>query len=164
MADPLLEHPAVVRVRAALRARGATGSVSVLGEAARTARAAADQLGCDVGAIANSLVFLQGPAPGGAPVLVLTSGAHRVDEARVAALLGVPALHRAGPDAVRAATGSAIGGVGPVGHPAPLPTLVDEDLAGHPVVWAAAGHPRTLFPTTYDELLRITGGRAARVA
>ena len=93
---------------------------------------------------------------------MLTSGAHRVDTAKVAALLGVGALRRATPEFVRAATGQAIGGVAPVGHPAPLRTLVDVALAGHEVVWAAGGVPHVVFPTTYEELLRITGGDPGR--
>jgi hypothetical protein len=92
----------------------------------------------------------------------MTSGAHRVDLVRVAALLGVERLERADPDLVRRATGFAIGGVAPVGHPAPLTTLVDVTLARHDEVWAAAGHPRTVFRTTYDQLLLLTGGQAPR--
>jgi prolyl-tRNA editing enzyme YbaK/EbsC (Cys-tRNA(Pro) deacylase) len=161
-------HPAVVRVRAALEAAGANaGGVVVLDDHARTAAAAAEQLGVTVAQIANSLVFAvpDDAAPGGRrPVLVLTSGAHRVDTAKVAALLGVERLDRADPDFVRATTGFAIGGVAPVGHAQPIDTLVDVDLARHELVWAAAGHARSVFPTTFDELLRITGGRAAEVA
>jgi len=126
---------------------------------ARTAVEAAAALGCEVGAIANSLVFLADDVP----VLVLTSGAHRVDEALVADLLGVPAITRATPEFVRQHTGQAIGGVAPIGHPAPIGTLVDVELARHPRVWAAAGHPHTVFPTSYDELLRLTEGTPAEV-
>jgi prolyl-tRNA editing enzyme YbaK/EbsC (Cys-tRNA(Pro) deacylase) len=152
-------HPSVSKVVAALRERGATGEVRVLADAARTAAEAAAALGVPVGAIANSLVF----TADGAPLLVLTSGAHRVDTERVGALLGA-SLRRADPETVRAATGQVIGGVAPVGHPAPLQTLVDTALAAHEVVWAAAGHAHAVFPTTYDELLRLTGGRPAQVA
>ena len=160
----VLEHPAVERVRAALAGSGADAEVTVLGEHARTAASAAEQLGVGVAQIANSLVFAVPDEAGGrSPVLVLTSGGHRVDTEQVAALLGVERLDRADPAFVREATGSAIGGVAPVGHPAPVRTLVDVALAEHDVVWAAAGHPRTVFPTTYAELLRITGGRAAEV-
>jgi prolyl-tRNA editing enzyme YbaK/EbsC (Cys-tRNA(Pro) deacylase) len=161
------EHPAVARVRAALATAGATGEVVVLGEHARTAAAAAEQLGVAVAQIANSLVFAvpDPAAPGGRrPLLVLTSGAHRVDTAKVAALIGAPRLDRADPDFVRERTGFVIGGVAPVGHLAALQTLVDVALAEHEQVWAAAGHARTVFPTTFDELLRITGGTAAEVA
>jgi prolyl-tRNA editing enzyme YbaK/EbsC (Cys-tRNA(Pro) deacylase) len=153
------EHPGVRKVAEALAAAGARGQVVELAEAARTAALAAEQLGVEVGAIANSLVF----DAGGAPLLVLTSGAHRVDTAKVAALVGVEELRRATPEFVRAATGQPIGGVAPVGHPAPLRTLVDVELARHDVVWAAAGIPHTVFPTTYEELLRVTAGTAAEV-
>ena len=148
------------KVADALAAAGATGEIVILDEAVPTAAAAAAELGCEVGAIANSLIF----NGDGAPVLILTSGAHRVDTAKVAALLGVERLDRADPDFVRGTTGFAIGGVAPVGHAGPIETLVDVDLARHEQVWAAAGHARTVFPTTFDELLRITGGRAAEVA
>ena len=152
-------HPSCVAVDAVLAAAGASGRVKILPDAAPTAVAAAEQLGVEVGAIANSLVF----AADGEPVLVLTSGAHRVDTALVARLLGVSRLDRADKDLVRAATGQPIGGVAPVGHPAPLRTLVDTALAPHPVVWASAGAPHTVFSTSYPELLRITGGSPAEV-
>jgi prolyl-tRNA editing enzyme YbaK/EbsC (Cys-tRNA(Pro) deacylase) len=161
------DHPAVARVRAALATAGATGDVVVLGEHARTAAAAAEQLGVTVAQIANSLVFAvpDPAAPGGRrPLLVLTSGAHRVDTAKVAGLIGAPRLERADPEFVRERTGFVIGGVAPVGHLAAPQTLVDVALAQHEQVWAAAGHARTVFPTTFDELLRITGGTAAEVA
>lgn len=152
-------HPNVATVAEALRAAGAQGQVQELPNTARTAALAAEQLGVDVGAIANSLVF----DAGGSPLLILTSGAHRVATARVERLLGIPALTRADPEFVRRHTGQPIGGVAPVGHPAPIGTLVDIALAGFDVVWAAAGHPSAVFPTTYDELLRITSGTAAEV-
>jgi prolyl-tRNA editing enzyme YbaK/EbsC (Cys-tRNA(Pro) deacylase) len=142
-----------------LRSLRVTGEVRELPEPAPTAAAAAKQLGCEVGAIANSLVF----AADGAPLLVMTSGAHRVDTARAAALAGASVVARADARSVREWTGQAIGGVGPVGHPAPIRTLVDTWLAKYDVVWAAAGHPHTVFPTSFDELLRITGGTAADV-
>ncbi len=163
----LADHPAVSRVREALAGGGATGTVVVLDEHARTAVAAAQQLGVDVAQIANSLVFAvpDGTAPQGSrPLLVLTSGAHRVDTGKVAALVGAPRLDRADAAFVREHTGFAIGGVAPVGHPGPVQTLVDVALARHDQVWAAAGHPRTVFPTTFEELVRITGGTAAEVA
>jgi prolyl-tRNA editing enzyme YbaK/EbsC (Cys-tRNA(Pro) deacylase) len=161
-------HPAVVRVRAALGAAGADGDgIVVLDDHARTAAAAAAQLGVMVAQIANSLVFAVPDASAPAsrrPLLVLTSGAHRVDTGKVAALVGAPRLDRADADFVRESTGFVIGGVPPVGHLTPLETLVDVALAEHPQVWAAAGHPKTVFPTTFDELVRITGGRPAEVA
>jgi len=99
----------------------------------------------------------------GAPLLVMTSGAHRVDTARVAGLIGAATVKRADPDFVRRSTGQAIGGVAPVGHPAPIRTLVDTWLDKYDVVWAAAGHPHTVFPTSFAELIRITGGAPAEV-
>jgi prolyl-tRNA editing enzyme YbaK/EbsC (Cys-tRNA(Pro) deacylase) len=161
------DHPAVARVRAALTDLGALGDVVVLDDHARTAAAAADQLGVGVAQIANSLVFAVADAAapqGRRALLVLTSGAHRVDTVRVAELLGVPKLERADPDFVRARSGFAIGGVAPVGHPEAIQTLVDNALGAYPQVWAAAGHPRTVFPTTFEELVRITGGLPADVA
>src|SRR3954453_12751875 len=161
------EHPSVVRVRAALAAAGAGGAVVVLDDHARTAAAAAEQLGVTVAQIANSLVFAvpdEAATGGRRPLLVLTSGAHRVDTAKVAALVGAPRLERADPDFVREHTGFVIGGVAPVGHLAPLQTLVDVALAEHDQVWAAAGHARTVFPTTFEELVRISGGTEAEVA
>lgn len=142
-----------------LRSLGVAGEVQELPAAAPTAVTAAAQLGCEVGAIANSLVF----AADGAPLLVMTSGAHRVDTERVAQALGLGEVSRADAKSVRAWTGQAIGGVGPVAHPAPIRTLIDNWLARYEVVWAAAGHPHTVFPTSFAELLRITGGTAADV-
>ncbi len=169
--ERVANHPAVLRVAATLAGLGATGKVRVLTEPARTAAQAAAALGVETGQIASSLVFLLGltgprrPRSAQAePLLVLTSGAHRVDVVNLAALLGVPTLDRPDADGVRAATGFAIGGVAPVGHPTPLRTVVDVSLARYDVVWAAAGHPHAVFPTTYDELLRITGGQSAEVA
>jgi prolyl-tRNA editing enzyme YbaK/EbsC (Cys-tRNA(Pro) deacylase) len=147
------------RFASVLAELGVAGTVRVLPASAPSAAAAAQQLGCDIGAIANSLVF----AADGAPLLVMTSGAHRVDTARVAALIGASEVARADARSVRSWTGQAIGGVGPVGHPAPLRTLVDAWLAKYDVVWAAAGHPHTVFPTSFDELVRITGGTPAEV-
>ncbi|MFI7613134.1 YbaK/EbsC family protein [Nonomuraea terrae] len=143
-----------VLVESALRERGANGEIVVLPEKAPTAAAAAAQLGCEVGAIANSLIF----DADGEPLLVPTSGAHRVDVELIARTAGVQRVRRATPEFVRAATGQPIGGVAPVGHPAPVRTLVDNWLSKHDVVWAAGGHPSTVFPTTFDELVGITGG------
>lgn len=153
------DHPSVRAVTAVLASHGVPGEVVALPESAPTAAAAAAQLGCEVGAIANSLVF----DADGEPVLVLTSGAHRVDTEQVARDLGVAVVRRATPEFVRAHTGHPIGGVAPVGHPRPIRTLVDVWLARHRTVWAAAGHPHTVFPITFDELVRITGGTPAEV-
>ena len=154
-------HPNCVAVDAILEASGCHGRVRLLPDAAPTAAAAAAQLGVDLGAIANSLVFA---TPDGVPVLVMTSGAHRVDTGKVAALLGVAELVRAPADLVYSATGQRIGGVAPIGHPSPLQTVVDVTLANYPEIWAAGGIPHAIFPTTYEELLRLTGGRPAEVA
>jgi prolyl-tRNA editing enzyme YbaK/EbsC (Cys-tRNA(Pro) deacylase) len=147
------QHPSVDRVLAELRAGGVGGDVRWFDDATPTAVHAAEALGVDVGAIANSLIFTLDSEP----VLVLTSGAHRVDTGWLGEQLGGK-LKRADAATVRAATGQVIGGVAPVGHPAPVRTFVDTALAAYPEVWAAAGHPHTVFPTTFDELLRLTGG------
>jgi prolyl-tRNA editing enzyme YbaK/EbsC (Cys-tRNA(Pro) deacylase) len=153
-------------VQDALDSAGATdGSggpcqVRTLPDAVHTAPAAAAALGVEVGQIANSLIF----DADGEPLLVLTSGAHRVDTAKVAAHLGVSALRRATPEFVRERTGQPIGGVAPVGHPKAVRTLVDTDLAGYGEIWAAGGVPRAIFPTTYAELVRITDGSPVEVA
>lgn len=152
-------HPNVKLVADALTAAGASGEIKILDEAVPTAAAAAAELGCEVGAIANSLIF----NADGAPVLILTSGAHRVDTAKVAAELGIGKLKRATPEFVKEHTGQSIGGVAPVGHPQPVRTLVDSTLDQYEVVWAAAGIPHSVFPTTYKELLRLTNGTAAAV-
>src|SRR5215468_1761765 len=153
-------HPSAIKVSGVLRELGVSGDVRELPEPAPTAAAAAAQLGCEVGAIANSLVF----NADGTPLLVLTSGAHRVDTGRVATLIGAAKVKRADPDFVRQFTGQVIGGVAPVGHPAPVRTLVDQDLSSYDVVWAAAGHAHTVFPTSFSELVRITGGTPATVS
>jgi prolyl-tRNA editing enzyme YbaK/EbsC (Cys-tRNA(Pro) deacylase) len=153
-------HPSAMKVAEVLRELGVPGEVRELPEPAPTAATAAAQLGCAVGAIANSLVF----TADGAPLLVLTSGAHRVDTARVAALIGAGSVRRADPEFVRRSTGQVIGGVAPVGHPEPLRTLVDTWLEPYDVVWAAAGHAHTVFPTSFAELVRMTGGIPATVS
>ncbi len=146
-------HPGMATFRAAWAEAGGTGRIVVLPDTVHTAALAAEALGCAVGAIANSLLF----DAEGSPVLVLTSGAHRVDTAKVAAEHGLPPLTRAKPDFVRAHTGQVIGGVSPLAHPAPVPTYLDTALRQYPEIWAAAGHPAAVFSTTYDELLRMTG-------
>lgn len=155
----MAEHPSIDLFRATHAERGGIGEIVVLPDSVHTAALAAEALGCEVGAIANSLLF----EAGGEPVLVLTSGAHRVDTAKVAAVIGVQRLRRATPEFVREHTHQVIGGVSPIGHPTPLPTYVDIWLQRHPVVWAAAGHPAAVFSTSYDELLRLTGGTPVEV-
>lgn len=147
------DHPSISRFRAEHARRGGAGEIVILPDAVHTAALAAEALGCEVGAIANSLLF----DAGGSPVLILTSGAHRVDTRKTAAGVGVEKLRRASPEFVREHTGQVIGGVSPIGHPAPVPTYLDSWLQRYNVVWAAAGHPAAVFSTTYDELLRLTG-------
>lgn len=147
------EHASITRFRDAYARLGGTGEIVVLPDAVHTAALAGEALGCAVGAIANSLLF----DAGGTPVLVLTSGAHRVDTTKVAPLVGAERLERASPDFVRRHTGQVIGGVSPIDHPVRVPTYIDPWLRRHPVVWAAAGHPAAVFSTTFDELVRLTG-------
>jgi prolyl-tRNA editing enzyme YbaK/EbsC (Cys-tRNA(Pro) deacylase) len=169
----------VARVRTALVALGHSDGVRALDRSARTAREAADALGIEVGQIASSIVFGLPPRNGSAdptPLLVVTSGAHRVDTAAVAALLDVPELLRADADMVRRWSGFAIGGVSPVGWsvqdedgrtptgaPRDLTVLVDEALGEWDAIWAAAGHPHYVFPTTFIDIVRISGGTPAHV-
>jgi prolyl-tRNA editing enzyme YbaK/EbsC (Cys-tRNA(Pro) deacylase) len=154
MSEPApAEHPSITRFREAHSRLGGTGEVVILPDSVHTAALAAEALGCEVGAIANSLLF----DAGGTPVLVLTSGSHRVNTEATAERIGVTALHRAKPDFVRLHTGQVIGGVSPIGHPSPVPTWLDTELQHYDVVWAAAGHPAAVFSTSYDELARMTG-------
>jgi prolyl-tRNA editing enzyme YbaK/EbsC (Cys-tRNA(Pro) deacylase) len=162
-----LDHPSISKLAAALREAGMIGAadgIRILDDEVRTAAAAAAALGVEVGAIANSLVFRATYGDEVRPLLALTSGAHRADTEVLARLVGADAVGKADPAFVREHTGQAIGGVAPVGHPRPVRTVVDEDLARYAVVWAAAGHPKSVFPTTFAELLALTGGAAANVA
>jgi prolyl-tRNA editing enzyme YbaK/EbsC (Cys-tRNA(Pro) deacylase) len=153
-------HPNCEAVNHILETAGLPGRVRMLNEAVTTARAAAQHLGCPVGAIANSLIFSTDAEE---PLLIMTSGAHRVDMIKVGDQLGVQ-LRRASPDFVREHSGQAIGGVAPVGHPKPIPTLVDRALADFDELWAAGGIPHAIFPLTYRELLVLTGGVEADVS
>lgn len=152
-------HPNAQAVAEVLARVAPAVRVRELDASTRTAADAADALGCEQGAIANSLVFMAGEQP----VLILASGGHRVDLEKVASAAGLPPLRRATPQEVRAATGQPIGGVAPVGHPAPLRTLVDVALEAYPVVWAAAGTPHAVFPSTFEQLVAISGGEPVRV-
>jgi len=156
----VLTSPSVERVRDALSRAGMEPAIVELPGAARTAKAAAEYLGCEIAQIANSLVF-RAQASNSA-VLVMSSGAKRVDVARLAALVGEP-IGKADADFVRDQTGFAIGGVPPVGH-AVKRTFVERSLAAYRELWAAAGHPHTVFRLTYQELVRITGGAEADLA
>ena len=167
-------HPNCEAVNEILQAAGLPGRVRMLDEAVTTARAAAQYLGCPVGAIANSLIFETFVAAGvsmreqlketdtGVPLLIMTSGAHRVDMAKVGEQQGI-SLRRASPAFVREHTGQPIGGVAPVGHPRPIRTVVDRALAEFDELWAAGGIPQAIFPLTYAELLMLTGGLEADV-
>jgi prolyl-tRNA editing enzyme YbaK/EbsC (Cys-tRNA(Pro) deacylase) len=146
------------RFPAALTEIGSDHEIRVLDGTTHTAKDAAAALGCEVGAIASSLLFMTDDGP----LLVMTSGAHRVDEKLVGELLGTT-LRRATAEEVREHSGYAIGGVSPIGHPAPLRTLVDDWLQRHPDLWAAAGSSNSVFRTTFDELVAMTGGTVARV-
>jgi prolyl-tRNA editing enzyme YbaK/EbsC (Cys-tRNA(Pro) deacylase) len=157
----MTEPRSVETVRRELERRGVAGATRIrhIPDGARTAAEAAAALGVEVGAIANSLVFVTD----GAPLLVMTSGAHRVDTALLAERLGTGPIDRATPDMVREATGQAIGGVSPVGHPAPIRTIVDPALERYPELWAAAGHSHAVFPLSYAELIAITDGAVVPV-
>ena len=159
--DGVLEKAAVQRARAAIAANGMSGEIKLLSDSARTAAEAASALGIDVGQIASSLVF---KLPDDKPLLVITSGRHRVDTARVAQHLGVELLGRADADYVKENSGYSVGGVAPIGWTnQPAVTLIDQALNDYEVIWAAAGHPHTVFPTSFSELLTASGARAAIV-
>lgn len=161
MASEILSNPAVARVREALAAAGVTSEIVVLPGAAHTAQLAADFLGCQPAQIANSLVFRATASD--AAVLVMSSGARRVDTAKLAAVVGEP-MGKADAVFVRTHTGFAIGGVAPVGHVGALRKYVERSLAAHEFVWAAAGHPSTVFRLSYRELVAITQGPEVDVA
>jgi len=157
----VLTNPSVERVRGALARAGFDAQIVELPGAARTAQAAADFLGCAVAQIANSLVF-RAQATDSA-VLVMSSGAKRVDLARLEQVLQEP-VGKADAEFVRTRTGFAIGGVPPVGHADVKKIYIEKSLAAHRELWAAAGHPHTVFRLTYDELLRITRGMQIEAA
>ncbi len=149
------EKAAVKRVIAALAEHGLTGEVHVLSDSARTAQEAASALGIEVGQIASSLIF---KLPDDSPLLIITSGRHRVDTELVAKNLGIEKLGRVDADYVKEKSGFSIGGVSPLGWISkPEIILIDEALNDYDAVWAAAGHPHAVYPTSYDELLNCTG-------
>jgi prolyl-tRNA editing enzyme YbaK/EbsC (Cys-tRNA(Pro) deacylase) len=153
------DRPAVARVRAALTAAGLPDTVRTFDDDVPTAAAAAGVLGCELGAIANSLVF----ELDGAPLLILASGAGRVDTKLVAERIGSGRIRRASPDFVLAHTGQRVGGVAPVGHPEPLRTLLDTHLAAYPTLWAGAGDQRSMLSISYQDLARVTGAQPLEV-
>ena len=155
--DGVLEKAAVQRAQAALNKNQMPGKITVLADSARTAADAAAALGIQVGQIASSLVF---KLPDETALLVITSGRHRVDTAMVASLLGVESLGRADADYVKEVSGYSVGGVAPIGWiTQPELILIDEALNDYDVVWAAAGHPHAVYPTTYTELIQCTGAQ-----
>ena len=155
--EEVLTNSSVVRVSALLKKLNCSGQVRILSESARTALDAADSLGIEVGQVASSIVFR---LPSGNPLLVITSGRHRVDTSLVAENLGVEKLHRADADFIKESSGFSIGGVSPLGWISkPEIILIDEALNDYDIVWAAAGHPHAVFPTTYSELIQCTGAQ-----
>ena len=148
------------RVQDVLRTLGFQHEVMELPQTTRSAAEAAEAVGCQVGQIAKSLVFRGKQS--GKPLLVVASGANRVNEKRMAELLGEP-IERATPDFVRERTGFAIGGIPPVGHAEPIETYLDEDLLQFSEIWAAAGNPNAVFKLAPSDLLAMTGGRVAPV-
>lgn len=159
MSIPL--SPSAQKVQAALTAKGVALVVIELPHSTRTSAEAAQAVGCAIGQIAKSIIFRA--AQSDRHVLVLTSGANRVNEAAVAELMGEP-LKKADAEFVRARTGFVIGGVPPVGHAEPPLTFIDEDLLQYAEIWAAAGTPNALFKLTPAELVMVTEGQVARVA
>ena len=152
-------YPGVIRVRAALQQRGLEDTIIVMSEATHTAQAAADALGCTVGEIAKSIIFRTGERA----VLVITSGKNRVDEKKVAALIGMT-LSKADADFVRAQTGFVIGGVAPLAHTVAPVVLMDRDLLAFAQVWPAAGHPNTMFQIAPAKLAEIVQAEIADIA
>ena len=151
------EKAAVKRVLAALHEHGLEGEVHVLSDSARTAQEAATALGIEVGQIASSLIF---KLPDGSPLLIITSGRHRVDTDLVAKKLGIEKLGRVDADYVKENSGFSIGGVSPLGWISkPEIILIDEALNDYDIVWAASGHPHAVYPTSYTDLIACTGAR-----
>lgn len=154
--DGVLEKAAVKRVREALTLHNISGQIKVLSDSARTAKDAASALGIEVGQIASSLIFKLGD---GSPLLVITSGRHRVDTELVAKSLGISELGRVDADYVKEKSGFSIGGVAPIGWISPATILIDQALNDYDIVWAAAGHPHAVYPTTFSELIQCTGAK-----
>jgi prolyl-tRNA editing enzyme YbaK/EbsC (Cys-tRNA(Pro) deacylase) len=155
--DGILEKAAVKRFKEAADSLGVKGEINILADTARTAIDAANGLGIEVGQIASSLIFR---LPSGNPLLIITSGRHRVDTELVATNLGIAELGRADANYVKEVSGYSVGGVSPLGWISkPEIILIDEALSDYDVVWAAAGHPHAVYPTTYDELIQCTGAQ-----
>jgi prolyl-tRNA editing enzyme YbaK/EbsC (Cys-tRNA(Pro) deacylase) len=154
--EGVIEKAAVRRVIAALKDHGVNGKVHILSESARTAQEAADALGIEVGQIASSLIF---QFVDGSPLLIITSGRHRVDTDLVARTLGVETLARVDAHYVKEKSGFSIGGVAPIGWISPTTILIDQALNDYEIVWAAAGHPHAVYPTSFTELVTCTGAK-----
>ncbi len=155
--EHILERASVMRAAEAMKSLGVQGSIVALSESARTAQEAADSLGVEVGQIASSLIF---KLPSGGALLIITSGRHRVDTNLVAQKLQIDSLGRVNADFVKEISGYSIGGVSPLGWISkPEIILIDEALSDYDVVWAAAGHPHAVYPTTYAELIQCTGAQ-----
>jgi len=155
--DGILEKAAVRRFKEAADSLGVKGEINILAETARTAIDAANGLGIEVGQIASSLIF---KLPSGNPLLIITSGRHRVDTDLVAKNLGLPELGRADANYVKEISGYSVGGVSPIGWiTTPEITLIDQALNDYEIVWAASGHPHAVYPTSYAELITCTGAR-----
>lgn len=153
--EKILENASVIRVQSFLENAGIPSQIVALSDSAKTAAEAAEALGIEVGQVASSIVF---KLPNETALLVITSGRHRVNTKLVASALGVEKLNRADADFVRAVSGFAIGGVSPVGWiNSPGVILIDEALNDYEVVWAAAGHPHSVYSTTYTQLIDCTG-------
>lgn len=153
--DGILEKAAVRRFKEAADSLGVKGEINILAETARTAIDAANGLGIEVGQIASSLIFR---LPSGNPLLIITSGRHRVDTDLVAKNLVIPELGRADANYVKEVSGYSVGGVSPIGWiTTPEITLIDEALNDYEIVWAASGHPHAVYPTSYTELIACTG-------
>jgi len=155
--DGILEKAAVKRFKEAADSLGVKGDINILADTARTAIDAANGLGIEVGQIASSLIF---KLPSGNPLLIITSGRHRVDTELVAKNLNIPELGRADANYVKEVSGYSVGGVSPIGWiSTPEITLIDEALNDYDIVWAASGHPHAVYPTSFDELVKCTGAK-----
>jgi prolyl-tRNA editing enzyme YbaK/EbsC (Cys-tRNA(Pro) deacylase) len=155
--DGILEKAAVKRFKEAADSLGVKGEINILAETARTAIDAANGLGIEVGQIASSLIF---KLPSGNPLLIITSGRHRVDTDLVAKNLNINELGRADANYVKEVSGYSVGGVSPIGWlSTPEITLIDEALNDYEVVWAASGHPHAVYPTSYAELIACTNAK-----
>jgi prolyl-tRNA editing enzyme YbaK/EbsC (Cys-tRNA(Pro) deacylase) len=152
-------HPSALRVAQALESHGVVGPVYQFEASTKTAADAAAALGCDLGAIASCLVFMHDDAP----LVIIKSGAFRVDTSQFVALVGGTSLRRASAEQVREATGQPIGGVSPVNWPGPLRVFIDDYLARFGQIWSACGTPNAVFATTFDELIRLTGAQPIKL-